>query len=138
MNIGNTVLLLQKFEGQHTDVSRMVKETCDLARDLIDWNNSTDMGKSENLDLSTLVFKTNDPAPPFNYKDQTEYANIETLQSILLNEKDHSLFTRYRALFTLRELYSEDSCRAICQTLTKENFENCSALLKHEVAFVLA
>lgn len=27
---------------------------------------------------------------------------------------------------------------AICQTLLPENFENCSALLKHEVAFVLA
>ena len=41
-------------------------------------------------------------------------------------------------MFTLRELYTEDSCRAICQTLLPENFEKCSALLKHEVAFVLA
>ena len=41
-------------------------------------------------------------------------------------------------MFTLRELYTEDSCRAICQTLLPENFERCSALLKHEVAFVLA
>ena len=41
-------------------------------------------------------------------------------------------------MFTLRELYTEDACRAICQTLVPENFEKCSALLKHEVAFVLA
>ena len=41
-------------------------------------------------------------------------------------------------MFTLRELYTEESCKAICQTLTKENFAKCSALLKHEVCFVLA
>ena len=38
----------------------------------------------------------------------------------------------------MRELYTEESCLAICQTLTPDNFDNCSALLKHEVAFVLA
>ena len=41
-------------------------------------------------------------------------------------------------MFTLRELYTEESCVAICQTLIPDNFKNCSALLKHEVAFVLA
>jgi hypothetical protein len=41
-------------------------------------------------------------------------------------------------LFTLRELNTEAACHAICQTLTQENFKTCSALLKHEVAFVLA
>ena len=41
-------------------------------------------------------------------------------------------------MFTLRELYTEESCEAICQTLLPENHAKCSALLKHEVAFVLA
>lgn len=41
-------------------------------------------------------------------------------------------------MFTLRELNSKEACLAICQTLTQENFQKCSALLKHEVAFVLA
>lgn len=45
---------------------------------------------------------------------------------------------RYRALFTLRDINTTESCEAICQTLTKSNFANCSALLKHEVAFILA
>jgi deoxyhypusine monooxygenase len=48
------------------------------------------------------------------------------------------MFERYRALFTLREINTKESCEAICQSLLKENFANCSALLKHEVAFVLA
>lgn len=41
-------------------------------------------------------------------------------------------------MFSLRDIYTEDSCRAICQTLLPENYDKCSALLKHEVAFVLA
>lgn len=41
-------------------------------------------------------------------------------------------------MFSLRELYTEESCTAICKTLLPENYDNCSALLKHEVAFVLA
>lgn len=48
------------------------------------------------------------------------------------------MFQRYRALFTLREVNTEEAVVAMCQTLTKENSANCSALLKHEVAFVLA
>jgi len=49
-----------------------------------------------------------------------------------------SLFNRYRAMFTLREINTVESCVAICQSLKQENFATCSALLKHEVAFVLA
>lgn len=41
-------------------------------------------------------------------------------------------------MFTLRELNTEEAVVAICQCLTKENSKNCSALLKHEVAFILA
>ena len=33
---------------------------------------------------------------------------------------------------------TKESLLAICQTLLPENMENCGALLKHEVAYVLA
>jgi len=49
-----------------------------------------------------------------------------------------NLFERYRALFTLREINNKESVLAICTTLLKENMDSCSALLKHEVAYVLA
>lgn len=88
--------------------------------------------------MATLKFKTNDPAPPFNSKTNPDHGNVEFLTQILLDNQNYSLFDRYRAMFSLREIYTEDSCRAICQTLLPENFEKCSALLKHEVAFVLA
>jgi deoxyhypusine monooxygenase len=55
---------------------------------------------------------------------------------ILDNEK-YDLFERYRALFTLREINTEEAVIAICQCLKPENSRTCSELLKHEVAFVL-
>ena len=53
-------------------------------------------------------------------------------------DKNESLFERYRALFTLRELNTKESLLAICKSLLPENMESCGALLKHEVAYVLA
>ena len=50
----------------------------------------------------------------------------------------HDLFNRYRALFTLREINTKETVLAICKPLKAENNGTCSALLKHEVAFVLA
>ena len=115
----------------------MVVETCELAQDLIKWNQETDCGKSEGIDLTKLKFRTNDPAPPFNYQKNPQYADTAFLTQFLL-DPSKSLFDRYRAMFTLRELNSEASCHAICQTLLPENFATCGALMKHEVAFVLA
>ena len=134
----NTVALLEKYRNSTEEISQMVVETCELTQDLIKWNKETDHGKSEGIDLSKLRFTTNDPAPPFNYKDDLQYADVAKLTSILLDDKSYTLFVRYRALFTLREICTKESCEAICQTLTVANFNNCSALLKHEVAFVLA
>ena len=61
---------------------------------------------------------------------------------ILLNKDpsgvDHDLFVRYRALFTLRELNCKESVLSICSTLLPENMDTCGALLKHEIAYVLA
>ena len=138
MSCENTVRLIEQYRNSERDISAMVIETCELAQDLITWNTETNLGETEGLNLKKLKFSTNDPAPPFNRERQPEYADVANLRAILLDNENHSLFTRYRAMFTLREINSEDSCRAICDTLLPENYDNCSALLKHEVAFVLA
>jgi hypothetical protein len=62
---------------------------------------------------------TNDPAPPFNYLKDENYAEIEPLLNILLDSEE-TLFRRYRALFTLRELYTPESCHAIATTLSEK------------------
>lgn len=58
--------LMKRFEGSE---SKMLYETVFLARELINWNKKTENGKSEGLDFKSFVYKTNDPAPPFNLKD---------------------------------------------------------------------
>ena len=92
----------------------MVIETCELAQDLIRWNESTNKGETEGIDLGALKFKTNDPAPPLNSKTNPNHGNVEFLTQMLLDNQSYSLFDRYRAMFSLREIYTEDSCRAIC------------------------
>lgn len=121
----------------------MVFETCFLTKELIKWNKETNHGALERVDFKKLTFKTNDPAPLFNIYDEpdSKHLDINFLQSMVINKQegqDYNLFERYRALFTLRELNSKESVIAICQTLTADNMDSCGALLKHEVAYVLA
>lgn len=44
----------------------MLYETCFLAKENINWKNATENGFTEEMDMNKLIFKTNDPAPPFN------------------------------------------------------------------------
>ncbi len=83
-------------------------------------------------------FTTNDPAPPYNYIAEPKYQDLKHLEVIILDNQNYDLFERYRALFTLRELNTEEAVVSMCKCLTKENSKNCSDLLKHEVAFILA
>lgn len=67
-----------------------------------------------------------DPSPP------AKTNNVDELKEILLNEDD-SLFNRYRAMFSLRNLRTKDAVLALGAGLLKGR----SALFRHEVAFVL-
>lgn len=66
-----------------------------------------------------------DPAPP---AIETE---IPVLRSILLDE-DARMFERMRVVFSLRNIRSSDSVKTLC-----DGFASDSALLKHELAYVL-
>lgn len=117
----------------------IVRETVFLAEKMLEWLKETENGKKEFLDLKKLKFCTNDPAPPFNFDKHPEYKSIEKLEEILLNKSgEYDLFHRYRAMFTLRELNSEEAGVVLGKSMIKENEETCSPLLKHEVAFVVA
>jgi deoxyhypusine monooxygenase len=63
---------------------------------------------------------------------ELETDNVSKLRTCLLNEKS-PLSTRFRALFTLKSINSEDSIRAIEEAFD----EKASALLNHELAYVL-
>ncbi|CCH40999.1 Deoxyhypusine hydroxylase [Wickerhamomyces ciferrii] len=101
-----------------------IRQTCELAIERIHWENS-EKSKTENLQLS--LYESIDPAPPLAI-DQ-EY-KIEKLKNIL-NDQDTSLFERYRAMFRLRDIGTDEACLALAS-----GFDDESALFKHEIAYV--
>ncbi len=66
-----------------------------------------------------------DPAPPL------ESSQLLALREILLDE-DQKMFQRMRSVFKLRNIRSAESCLVLC-----EAFSSQSALLRHELAYVL-
>ena len=70
-------------------------------------------------------FGSVDPAPPSNLGD------IETWKNSLIND-EIPLFQRMRNVFSLRNEGSDESCLALCF-----GFNSRSALLRHELAYVL-
>jgi deoxyhypusine monooxygenase len=98
-----------------------IAETCLIALDLIDWRSKGEKTvKSQN-------FLSVDPAPPISTTDVT----VDQLQKVLM-DTSLSLFTRYRAMFALRNINTNSSALALVTGL-----KDSSALFRHEVAYVL-
>jgi len=114
------------------DQAQEVAETCQLAVARVDWvaNNSTQEIKGNSAFLSV------DPAPPL------PAAPVDSLKSIFLDHTEH-IFMRYRAMFALRDAGTDESVLALASVFTSPPVSAYpaslyhSALLKHEVAFVL-
>ena len=70
-------------------------------------------------------FDSVDPAPPSNEK------SVEVLHNILCDESER-MFHRMRALFSLRNIGGNDAIDSLAA-----GFSSSSALLKHEIAYVL-
>lgn len=96
-----------------------VAETCEIALDRVKWFETRKFENDENPYASV------DPTPPADVKD------IQQLEKILLDENE-TLFNRYRAMFSLRNLRTTESVLAISKGLKCK-----SALFRHEIAFVL-
>lgn len=114
----SVIPLLEKYRE---DSVPEVAETCELALDRLSWLKSSNNTES----LSKNPYSSIDPAPPAEIKD------VGVLKGILLDESK-SLFDRYRAMFTLRNLRTKESILALT-----EGLKAGSALFRHEVAFVL-
>lgn len=84
------------------------------------------MLKKDDECVSSNPYASVDPAPP------TNISNVETLKNILLDES-LSLFERYRAMFSLRNIISKPAVEALGAGL----LQGQSALFRHEVAFIM-
>lgn len=100
-----------------------VAETCEIALDRMKW---LQRNQSENeISQRKNIYASVDPSPASAMKD------VDQLTNILLNENE-KLFERYRAMFGLRNLRTEESINSIGKGLKCK-----SALFRHEIAFVL-
>lgn len=97
-----------------------VAETCEIALERVRWLKQ----KKETL-KDDNPYASVDPTPPSASK------SVEELKHILQDESD-TLFNRYRAMFALRNLRTEEATLALASGLKGK-----SALFRHEVAFVL-
>ncbi|KAI1489480.1 deoxyhypusine hydroxylase [Biscogniauxia mediterranea] len=125
---GNLEILRQFRDREGEDV--VIKETCEIAIDRIEWENS-EQRKKEKLHQSD--FASVDPAPPMPESDQT----VDELEKTLM-DTNAPLFLRYRAMFALRDLASPpDLPTAVPAVLAlAKGFADSSALFRHEIAFV--
>lgn len=107
-----------------TDPLEEIRQTCELAIESLHWQKS-ELAKQETLQQS--AFTSIDPAPPLSLEKNY---NLEKLTA-LLNNQSEPLFTRYRAMFRLRDIATDEACLALAT-----GFDDPSALFKHEIAYV--
>ncbi|GAA5886227.1 hypothetical protein JCM5296_003527 [Sporobolomyces johnsonii] len=114
-----------------------IRETCEIAVDKIEYDNSEEGRKAEPNQYPCI-----DPAPAASHSPLVTAAHsaalssssaalsIPELEATLLDTK-LSLFERYRAMFALRNDGSREAVLALAK-----GFEDESALFRHEIAFV--
>lgn len=78
-----------------------VAETCQIALGRLKW-----LQKPDDKALSNNPYASVDPAPP------SDIVDIPRLKTTLLDEKAN-LFDRYRAMFSLRNLHTNESVCAL-------------------------
>ena len=116
----SSILLLERF-AIDADAPVEVRETCQLSLDMLAWRKAHPEPQARSKYMSV------DPAPPFAKK---ELKTVAQLEAVLLDPK-RSMFDRYRAMFALRNLETEEAVASLAK-----GFNDESALFKHEIAFV--
>lgn len=114
--------VLEVLKKYCEDPIKEIAETCQLAMGRLEW--LSQKSKSEK-DLPSNPYSSVDPTPP------AELADIADLKATLLDE-NQTLFKRYRAMFTLRNISSKPAVLALAEGLKCK-----SALFRHEIAYVL-
>lgn len=117
----STIPILQKYFSHHEPA---IAETCDLAIRRIQWL-SDQRARGEPV-VAKSPYDSVDPAPACSETD------VKVLGATLI-DGEKSLWERYRAMFALRNLNTDDSVKALAQGL----YCTDSALFRHEVAYVL-
>ena len=128
-DVGSLDLLKRYCNAGELEV---VRETCEIAVDRIEWAAS---GKRSSERLRDSDFASIDPAPPL--AQHTHRFSIAEMQEKLLDTRS-PLFERYRAMFALRDLASPPDLPTAVPAVQAlaSGCRDPSALFRHEIAFV--
>lgn len=137
--------VLERHADEATEASASVRETCELALARIAMQRQK--GAAAMAPPPNCPYVSVDPSPAFNvlsssatdassHKDAPAVPQtVPELEALLLDNSGRTkLFTRYMAMFTLRNLGTRPAIDALCRALREDK---CSCLFRHEVAFVL-
>ena len=109
-----------------------LSETCEIALGVMGWRESG--GDPDEMPAACACmlnpYSSVDPAPPHPSHATKSMVEIGDI----LCDASLPIFERYRAMFSLRNVGGADAVAQLCRALTKDT---SSALLRHEVAYVL-
>lgn len=120
-----SVLPLLHVFSRDLSVAREIRETCAIAAERLSRESES---CEQQITTNEPRFSTVDPAFPRN-----DGADVSQLRMALC-DPHNSLYDRYAALFSLRDMGTDEAILALCDGLEKETQ---SALFRHEVAYVL-
>ncbi|KAL7446219.1 hypothetical protein ACHAXM_010322 [Skeletonema potamos] len=125
---------IETLEVCAKDKSIEVGQTCQLALDFIRWkiNGGTDSDEHAPIACACMIspYSSVDPAPPHPKHEGLSAAEI----GIILEDESAPLFERFRAMFSLRNRGGKEAVKELGNALINDE---SSALLRHEVAYVL-
>ncbi|KAJ2707032.1 deoxyhypusine hydroxylase [Coemansia spiralis] len=118
--------VIPELEKYVNDPCQPLAETCVIALEKIRYDHSADAQRLDPAPKGS-AYGSVDPAPA-----TTATKSIPELQAMLCDE-GVGLWKRYRAMFALRELGTEDAVLALAAGLESDK---SSALFRHEIGFV--
>lgn len=126
IGVEETMQILEKFISHP---SPEISETCQIAVDLLKWKNL-----GEKQAQQGAIYLSHDPAPPLTTQQLSSQQSGVVIADFArkLMDPSFSLFERYRAMFSLRNMNSDDAALALVN-----GFQDSSALFRHEIAYVL-
>jgi deoxyhypusine monooxygenase len=109
-----------------------LSETCQIALNVMEWRTKGEDPENMPAACACMIspYSSIDPAPP--HSAHIKFSS-EQLGNILC-DAEREIFERYRAMFSLRNRGSVSDVEQLCRALTTDT---SSALLRHEVAYVL-
>lgn len=106
--------------------------TCELALNVIEWRVNGEHPDEAPAACACMLnpYSSIDPAPPHPSHATIDFSALGDI----LCDSSLPLFERYRAMFSLRNRGGKKAVGQLCRALVKDD---SSALLRHEVAYVL-